>query len=94
MFWPEFSLDIYQNDVSVNNIFLSLKTQAIMHCKSGDNTGILNPYPEVCRRIKLMKRKILLRRKKVTQIPEDIIGASIQPCLRNMSLGFVSFVKQ
>ena len=39
-------------------------------------------------------KNITEKEKKMTQIPEDIIGASIQPCLRNISLGFVSFVKQ
>ena len=56
-----FYLEIYQSNVSGNTPFLSLETQAIMSCKSGYATGILNPYTEVCWRIKSVERKTLLR---------------------------------
>lgn len=56
-----FSLDIYQSDVSAKILCLSLETQTVMSCESEDATGILNPYAEVCLRIKSVKRKTLLR---------------------------------
>lgn len=83
------SLDIYQNDVSVNILCLSQETRSAMSREPVDATGILNPYAEVRLRIKSMKTKTFLRGgKKMSQIPEDIMGASIQPCLKNISLGF------